>query len=99
LKLALDVAVTVGGLVVVDLLAAGCFHSGTSETRGWGGDAAVAGDGGEEARWGGEHRGSVLHVEGWKVSAWEVEGWLGLSKLLKEEASRSYCPTLMDWME
>lgn len=50
MKLALDVAVTVGGLVVVDLLAAGCFHSGTSETRGWGGDAAVAGDGGEEAR-------------------------------------------------
>lgn len=54
LELALDVAVVVGFLVVVDLFAAGGFHGGTGEAGLWGGDEAVGGDGGYEASQGSE---------------------------------------------
>ena len=49
LDLALDVAVGVGSLVVVDLLAAGSLHGCSSEAGGGGGDETVGGDGDEEA--------------------------------------------------
>jgi hypothetical protein len=63
LQLALDVAVVVGRLVVVDLLAAGGFHGVTSEAGMRGGDDAVGGDSCGEADYGEEDGGLVLHFE------------------------------------
>lgn len=48
LEFALDIAIGVGRLVVVDLLAACCFHCGAGETWSWRGNTAVGRDGREE---------------------------------------------------
>lgn len=66
LESALDVAVEVGALLVVDLVTAGSLEALAGHTGSGGGDEAVGGDGGGEASKG-NGGGVGLHFESWLV--------------------------------